>query len=301
MGLEFRRVLFRSQVYFNTSPDKLNIEQAALLVGMCKNPAYFNPIKATNYERCLGRRNVVLQQMEKEGYLTTAECDSLQNTPMVLNYQKVDHKLGLAPYFREHLRKVMNATKPDPKKYPKWMSQKYYEDSLAWEVDPLYGWCNKNVKPDGSKYNLYSDGLKIYTTLDSRMQMYAEESVKEYLGDYMQELFFKEKSGKKYEGRAPFSTNTTKAQVDSIMVRAMRLTDRYKRMKEKGASKDSINKVFNTKTQMRVFSWKGGSKDTIMSPMDSIRYHKSFLRTGLMSMDPFNGHVKAYVDRKSVV
>lgn len=284
-----------AQVYFNTTPDQLNIEQSALLVGMCKNPAYFNPVKTANYDRCMGRRNVVLSQMQKAGYLTPEERDSLQALPMELDYQKVDHKLGLAPYFREHLRKIMNANEPDPKKYPKWMRQKYYEDSLAWEVDPLYGWCNKNKKPDGSAYNLYTDGLKIYTTIDSRMQQYAEESVKEYLGDYLQELFFNEKRSKRYIDRAPFSNNTTKAQVDSIMSRAIRLTDRYRSLKNTGISADSIRKIFNTPVQMRVFSWKEGSIDTVMTPTDSIKYLKHFLRAGLMSVDPLNGHVKAYV------
>ena len=297
-----------AHVYFNTTPDKLTTEQAALLVGMCKNPSVFNPAKKNkegelvNYDRCVGRRNVVLQQMEKAGYITKEESDSLQNIALKLDYQRVDHKLGLAPYFREHLRKMMNANKPDPKKYPKWMRQKFYEDSLAWEKDPLYGWCNKNQKPDGSNYNLYVDGLKIYTTIDSRMQQYAEESVREYVGGHMQSLFFKEKSSKRAIGRAPFSNNTSNAQIDSIMARAMRISDRHRNMKKAGVSDDSIRKAFNTPVQMRVFAWKGnkdsvmtGSKDTVMTPLDSIRYYKYFLRSGLMSMDPFNGHVKAYV------
>jgi len=289
-----------AHVYFNTTPDKLTVEQAAMLVGMCKNPSYFNPARKNkegelvNYDRCVGRRNVVLQQMEKAGFITAYELDSLKNVELKLNYQRVDHKLGLAPYFREYLRQVMSAKKPDPKRYPKWMHQKYYEDSLAWERDPLYGWCNKNQKPDGSNYNLYTDGLKIYTTIDSRMQQYAEESVKEYLGDYLQNLFFKEKQNKRYVDKAPFSNLTTKAQVDSIMARSMRQSDRYLKMKKAGISGDTIKKAFNTPVEMTVFSWKG-SRDTIMTPMDSIRYYKFFLRTGFMSMDPFNGHVKAYV------
>ncbi len=289
-----------SLIYFNTTPDKLTIEQAAMLVGMCKNPSYFNPArkdkegKLVNYERCIGRRNVVLQQMEKAGYITAHELDSLQKIELKLNYQRVDHKLGLAPYFREYLRQIMSARKPDRKKYPDWMYQKYFEDSLAWEKDPLYGWCNKNQKPDGSYYNLYTDGLKIYTTIDSRMQQYAEESVKEYLGDYLQNLFFKEKRDKRHTDKAPFSRLTSKAQIDSIMVRSMRLSDRYLRMKKTGIHPDSIRKTFDTPTGMTVFSWTG-SRDTIMTPMDSIRYYKYFLRTGFMSMDPFNGYVKAYV------
>ena len=283
-----------AQVYFNTTPDKLNAEQAAMLVGMCKNPSLFNPVRKENYERCKGRRDVVLQQMEKAGYITRAESDSLQNIELQLNYQRVDHKLGLAPYFREYLRKIMSAHKPDPKKYPQWMRQKYREDSIAWEKDPLYGWCNKNQKQDGSNYNLYTDGLKIYTTIDSRMQQYAEESVREYLGEFLQNLFFTEKRNKRFVERAPFSNNTSKAQIDSIMSRAIRLSDRYREMKKAGISADSIRKAFNTPTQMTVFSW-NGSRDTIMTPVDSIRYYKYFLRSGFMSMDPFNGHVKAYV------
>jgi penicillin-binding protein 1A len=240
--------------------------------------------------------------MAKAGYITQSACDSLQNIELKLSYQRVDHKLGLAPYFREHLRKIMSANKPDPKRYPKWMHQKFYEDSLAWEKDPLYGWCNKNKKPDGSNYNLYTDGLKIYTTVDSRMQQYAEEAVREYMGGYLQNLFFTEKRNKRFVERAPFSNNTSKAQVDSILSRATRMSDRYREMKKAGTSADSIQKAFNTPAQMTVFSWKmnkdsamAGSRDTIMTPADSIRYYKYFLRSGLMSMDPFNGHVKAYV------
>jgi penicillin-binding protein 1A len=281
-----------SQVYFNKSPENLNIEEAALLVGMCQNPSYYNPVKAKNYDRCRGRRNVVLDNMQKQGYITLEVSDSLKNLPMELDYQRVDHKLGLAPYFREYLRKIMTAKKPERSQF--YSNQAFYEASLAWENDPLYGWCNKNQKPDGSNYNLYTDGLKIYTTIDSRMQQYAEESVKEYLGDYLQDLFFKEKSTKNSINRAPFSANTTKAQRDSIMVRAMRQTDRYRSLRNADVSADSIEKAFSTPVQMRVFSWKG-TIDTVMTPRDSIRYYKHFLRTGVMSMDPFNGHVKAYV------
>ena len=283
-----------AEVYFSTSPEKLKIEEAALLVGMCKNPAYFNPVKKENYERCKGRRDVVIGKLQEIGYITEAERDSLQNLEMKLSYQKVDHKLGLAPYFREQLRKIMTANKPIRSKYPDWMDQKYYEDSLAWETNPLYGWCNKNKKPDGSNYDLYTDGLKIYTTIDSRMQQYAEEAVREYMGGYLQPLFLREKSNQKSK-KAPFSNKSTQAQVDSILVRSMRQSDRYKIMKRNGANEKEIKEAFNTPTSMKVFSWDGGSKDTTLSPMDSIRYLKSFLRSGMMSIDPFNGHVKAYV------
>jgi len=283
-----------SQVYFSTSPEKLKIEEAALLVGMCKNPAYFNPVKKENYDRCKGRRDVVIGKLCESGFITETQRDSIQKIEMKLNYQKVDHKLGLAPYFREQLRKIMTANEPIRKNYPKWMDQKYYEDSLAWATNPLYGWCNKNTKPDGSHYDLYTDGLKIHTTIDSRMQSYAEEAVREYLGGYLQPLFFKEKKSQRNK-KAPFSNQSTQAQVDSIMARAMRLSDRYRYMKKTGASEKEIKTAFDTPVSMKVFSWQGGSRDTSLSPMDSIRYIKSFLRSGLMSIDPFNGHVKAYV------
>ncbi len=281
-----------AQVYFSSTPDQLKMEEAALLVGMLKNPAQFNPHRESRYDACLGRRNVVFDQMTKAGYLTKSECDSLKQLPITLHFNKVDHKEGLAPYFREYLRKVMTAEKPNKKDYPKWNRQKYYEDSLAWEVDPLFGWCNKNTKPDGTPYNLYTDGLKIRTTVDSRMQKYAEEAVREYLGGHIQTLFFKEKEGRK---RAPFSNKTSQAQVDSMMNKAMRLTERYQRMKGAGCSADSIRKAFNTKVSMKVFDWANGTKDTVMTPLDSLKYIKHFIRSGMMSIDPKNGHVKAYV------
>lgn len=278
-----------AHTYFGREPKDLKVEEAATLVGMCKNPSLFNPVRFN--ERSLGRRNVVLGQMRKAGYITDAECDSLQALPLKLTYHRVDHKEGLATYFREYLRGVMTAKEPDRSDYRGWQKQKYYEDSLDWETNPLYGWCEKNRKKDGSAYNLYSDGLKIYTTLNSRMQQYAEEAVKEHLGDYLQPQFFKEKKGAK---NAPYSRNITQKQVDEILDRAMKQTDRYNIMKKQGASEAEIRKAFDTPQEMSVFSWTG-EKDTIMSPMDSIRYYKHFLRTGFMSMDPRNGHVKAYV------
>lgn len=285
-----------SQVYFSKQPNELNIEESALLVGMLQNPSLYNPHNEERHDRCLARRNTVLSQMAKYGKISQVECDSLSQIDINLKFQKVDHKLGLAPYFREYLRSVLTAKMPERGNYPKWQSQKFYEDSLAWATNPLYGWCNKNTKPDGSPYNLYADGLKIYTTIDSRMQQYAEDAMKEYVGGYMQPLFFKEKSGQKHK-KAPFSNNSTQAQVDSILVRAMRLSDRYRAMKYDAKMKDKeIKAYFDTaKVAMRVFDWNAGSKDTVMTPMDSIRYAKSFLRSAMMSIDPFNGHVKAYV------
>ena len=263
-----------ARVYFGKTPKTLKIEEAATLVGMCKNPSYFNPRR--HNERTRGRRNTVLEQMQKAGYITQAECDSLKALPLTLHFSRMDHKEGLAPYFREYLRLFLTAKKPERKNYRGWQMQQFKEDSVAWETNPAYGWCNKNKKADGEFYNLYTDGLKIYTTIDSRMQKYAEDAVREHIGGYLQPAFFKEKRGKSY---APFSRDLRQGEVDTIFMHAMHQTDRYRAMKKAGAS---------------VFSW-GGAIDTTMSPLDSIRYHKSFLRTGFMSMDPRTGHVKAYV------
>ncbi len=255
-----------ANTYFGCDPNDLKIEEAAMLVGMCKNPSYFNPVRYN--ERSRGRRNVVLDQMRKAGYITAEECDSLQALPLVLKYTRVDHNEGMATYFREYLRGVLNAKKPVKGDYRGWQMQKFYEDSLDWENNPLFGWCEKNTKKDGSKYNLYTDGLKIYTTIDSRMQQYAEEAVEEHLKE-LQGYFFKEKKGRK---KAPYSNRITQEQVDEILTRTMKQSDRYRIMKKAN-----------------------GEKDTIMTPMDSIRYYKHFLRAGFMSMNPHNGHVKAYV------
>ena len=274
--------------YFGCEPKDLKIEEAATLVGMCKNPSLYNPVRYN--ERSRGRRNVVLDQMRKAGYITEAERDSLQALPLKLKYNRVDHKEGLATYFREYLRGVLTAKKPDKANYRGWQMQKYYEDSLDWENNPLFGWCEKNTKKDGTKYNLYTDGLKIYTTLDSRIQQYAEDAVTEHLKE-LQGYFFKEKKGAK---KAPYTFRLTQEQVDEILGRAMRLSDRYRLMKKAGATEAEIKKAFDTPEEMSVFSWEG-EKDTIMTPMDSIRYYKFFLRAGFMSMDPRSGHVKAYV------
>ncbi|MDL2256209.1 transglycosylase domain-containing protein [Parabacteroides sp. OttesenSCG-928-G06] len=279
-----------SRVYFGKTPKTLKTEEAATLVGMCKNPSYYNPVRQN--ERTRGRRNVVLEQMYKADYITRAACDSLKELPLTVYFTRLDHKEGLAPYYREHIRLKLTATKPDRKNYAmSWQAQKFREDSLAWETDPMYGWCTKNKKADGTPYNLYTDGLKIYSTIDSRMQQYAEEAVKEHIGGYLQNAFFKEKKGRSY---APFSNDLSKEQINSILTNAMKQTDRYRGLKKEGLSDKDIRKKFDEPVEMRVFSWEG-VVDTIMSPMDSIRYHKSFLRTAFMSMDARTGHVKAYV------
>lgn len=278
-----------ARVYFDTTPKDLKIEEAATLIGMCKNPSYFNPRR--HNERTRGRRNTVFRQMEKAGYISQADCDSLSALPLELHFSRMDHKDGLAPYFREYLRLTLMAKKPDRKRYASWQGQKYKEDSTAWETDPLYGWCNKNKKADGSFYNLYTDGLKIFTSIDSRMQTYAEYAVKEHMGKALQPAFFREKKGRSY---APFSKDLRQGQVDTVMMRAMKQTDRYRLMKKAGMNEAEMRKVFEEPVEMRVFSW-DGPIDTLLSPMDSIRYHKSFLRTAFMAMDPRTGYVKAYV------
>jgi penicillin-binding protein 1A len=276
-------------VYFGKTPKDVSIEEAATLIGMCKNPSYYNPISKA--ERTIGRRNVVLFLMAKNGYLTKVQSDSIRKLPMITRYNRVDHKDGSAPYFREYLRLTLTAQKPERKNYFAWQKEKYSEDSLAWETNPLYGWCNKRRKADGSCYSLYTDGLKIYTTLNSRMQNYAEEIVVNHFSKGLQDNFFKEKAKNK---NAPFSNDLTADEVKKILDKAIKQTERYYILKKNGKSEAQIKKIFNTPVEMTVFSWKG-SKDTIMSPLDSIKYMKSFLRTGFMVMDPRTGAVKAYV------
>ena len=277
-----------AQVYFSTTPDQLKLEEAAMLVGMCKNPSMYNPRRRP--ERALNRRNTVLDQMCKYEYITQEVCDSLQSLPIELKYQSVDHKQGLAPYFREYLRQILTAKEPKWNNYSEWNKQQYEIDKRQWEENPLYGFCNKNHKPDGSPYDLYHDGLRIYTTLDSRMQKYAEEAVSEHMQE-LQKSFFKEKRKKSY---APFSQELSSEEIDGIMNRSMRQTDRYRALKKQNLSESEIRKVFNTPISMRVFSY-AGMIDTTMTPMDSIRWNKHFLRCGFMSMDSHTGAVKAYV------
>lgn len=275
-------------VYFNTSPENLKIEEAAMLVGMCKNPSYFNPRRFN--ERARNRRNVVLDQMRKAKHITREECDSLQSLPLTLNFQRVDHKQGLAPYFREYLRLALTAKRPVRSNYADWQEEKYKEDLWQWENNPLYGFCNKNTKSDGTPYNIYTDGLKIYTTIDSRMQKYAEEAVEDHLKE-LQNAFFKEKKGRSY---APFSKHISKEEIASSLNRAMKDSERYRNLRKAGATDAEISRSFSTKTDMQVFSY-NGMVDTVMTPMDSIKYLKHFLRCGFMSIDPTTGHVKAYI------
>ena len=279
-------------VYFGKDPKDLNIQEAATLVGMVKNPSYYNPVRKN--ERTRQRRNVVFEQMHKAGLLTRAEVDSLSALPLELKFHRVDHKDGIAPYFREELRRMLRAKKPERSAYRGWESQKFVDDSIAWETNPLYGWIEKNPKPDGSKYDIYADGLKIYTTIDSRMQQYAEDAVAKHMGGYLQPAFFREKRGSK---SAPYTSDRrelSEIRLNHLLRSAMRNTDRYRMMVKAGASRGEIERAFNTPREMKVFSYRG-MIDTVMTPMDSVRYHKSFLRCGFMAVDPRNGHIKAYV------
>ncbi|GAB1415211.1 transglycosylase domain-containing protein [Paludibacter sp.] len=275
-------------VYFNTTPDKLKIEEAATLVGMCKNPSLYNPKKY--HDRSLRRRNVVFDQMRKAGFITKAERDSLMQLPLEIDFHRVDHKQGLAPYFREYLRQTLTAKKPERSNYASWQTEKFNEDLWQWENNPLYGFCNKNKKSDGTPYNIYTDGLKIYTTIDSRMQQYAEEAVEEHISQ-LQADFFKEKKGRAY---APFSKYISQTDIDAALNRSKLDSERYRKLKYNGVNSNEIEKIFNTKVDMQVFSYKG-MIDTVMTPMDSIRYIKHFLRCGIVSIDPKTGQVKAYV------
>ena len=278
-----------SNTYFSKDPKDLTVTESAVLIGLCKNPSYFNPVR--HPDRSLERRNVVLHQMAKEGYLTQAEYEKYAAEPLNLKFHVADHKDGLATYFRDFLRRYMMANEPQRSDYPSWNMVKYHIDSLNWENDPLYGWCNKNRKRSGEPYNVYTDGLKVYTTIDSRMQEYAEKAVYEHVAKYLQPAFTKEKRGR---STAPFSGSLSVDQVNKILMRSVRQCDRYRVMKAAGASEDDIMKAFHTKTEMSVFTYHG-EIDTIMTPLDSIRYYKTFLRSGFMSMCPQNGHVKAYV------
>ena len=276
-----------ADIYFQVPLDSLKVEQAAMLIGMAKNSSYYNPVRRP--ELTLNRRNVVLSQMYKYDKITREECDSLKKLPLGLNFKRVDHKEGLATYFREYLRLCMTANKPDRKRYRD-LSQ-FRLDSIAWETNPLYGWCKKNVKVDGSHYDLYSDGLKIYTTLDSRMQKYAEEAVREHLSQDLQPLFDKEKVKKH---RPPFSNDMTPTEIEEVLDRSIRQSERYRVLSKQGMSFKEIRKTFDQPLKMQVFTW-NGIRDTVMTPLDSIKHYKSFFRSGFMVMQPQTGYIKAYV------
>lgn len=282
-----------AHVYFNTTPDSLKIEQAAMLVGMAKNPSLYNPVRADRKDAAVGRRNVVLQQMLKADLITEAECDSLCALPLDVKFTKVDHKDGIAPYFREAVRLMMQAKEPRRGDYPDWDQQRFVDDSIQWATNLLYGWVEKNPKPDGTKYNIYTDGLRIYTSIDSRMQKYAEEAVIDHLKNTLQPQFDREKGS-----RGPYTTNSAElGQLTprKLIDRAIRQSERYRVLKNAGMSDAEIMEEFDKPVDMTVFSYDGGQVQKTMSPRDSVVYQKMFLRAGFMSMDPLTGQVKAYV------
>jgi penicillin-binding protein 1A len=249
-----------AQIYFNRTQDSLEIQQAAMLIGMAKNPSLFNPVKKA--DTTLHRRNVVMMQMVVNGFLTKEKYDSLKVLPLGVIFHPEDHNDGLAPYFREYLREYF-----------------------------LKEWCAKHINPETNKpYNIYRDGLKIFTTIDSRMQKYAEEAVTEHMTD-LQKLFTKECKTKK---NAPFAWNVNKEQIENIMMSSMKRSDRYRSLKNAGLSKEQILAEFKKPVAMTVYSLRGDI-DTTMTPWDSIRYYKSFLHTGFISIEPTTGYVKAWV------
>ena len=280
-----------AQTYFGKTPDQLNIQEAATLVGMCKNPSLYNPVLHKTPEKSIERRNVVFRQMQKARMLTKQEVDSLCRLPMELDFKVLSHTDGLAPYYREHIRLLLTAKKPKRSDYNQWTIDQYPIDSAAWVNDPLYGWCNKNKKADGSNYDLYSDGLKIYATINSKTQQYAEEAINEHIGGFLQPIFEQEKRG---SATAPYSSSVSLTDREEMIQRSMRQSDRWQQMKKEGASEAAILASFKVPHQMQLWSWKGPI-DTLLSPRDSILYYKGLLRAGFMAMNPFNGHVLAYV------
>lgn len=276
-----------AQIYFNTTPDSLNIEQAAMLVGMLKNSAFFNPV--TRPDQTLKRRNVVLGQMVKYGYLKPAVADSVKKLPLTLDFVEEDHNLGLATYFREFLRTTMIRYQPDRRMFS--YDEQYENAVWQWENNPLYGWCRKNKKPDGSNFNLYRDGIKIYTTINSKMQKFAEDALVEHLSKDIQPSFYR--AAKKFKN-PPYSDDLNKKEIEEIIQRTIKTTERYRSLMRRRMPEDSIMLSFNTPVKMKIFSWKG-DRDTVMTPLDSIKYYKYIMRSSFMVEDPHTGYVKAYV------
>ena len=278
-----------SQTFFAKDPKNLSVEESATLIGMVNKPTRYNP--AINPDKSLVRRNFVIGQMCKSGYITAAERDSIQEIPISLSYQIQDHNAGYAPYFRDMLRRYMNAQKPKRSDYSE--REDYSVDSTRWIDDQLYGWLEKTRKPNGEKYDIDRDGLRIYTTINYKMQKYAEEAVAEHLGQDLQKSFWRDLKTKK---NAPFSNDVPDETIERVMNQARRWSDRWRVLKKEGLSDAEITKTFSEPTKMRVFSWEGkGYIDTTMTPDDSIRYYKSHLRAAFMAIEPQTGYVRAYV------
>ena len=282
-----------ARTYFNTMPGELNIQQSAMLVGMLQNSSLFNPNRRP--DRTLARRNVVLSQMQRAGFITRDELDSLRQTPLDLEFRRMNHVDILAPYLRQELWRRMMAREPDRRNFPHaWQEQQFIEDSISWATDPLFGWAHKNRHPNGTPRNIFTGGYRIFTTVDSRMQRYAEEAVTDHLRHVLQPGFDREQAR---NPRRPFS-GVTREREEQLLQAAMRQTDRFRAMRAGGHSDADILRHFREDSvEMSVFTWANEQRimDTRMTPMDSIRHHMQFLRAGFMAMDPVTGHVKAYV------
>lgn len=280
-----------SKTYFNKLPKDLTLVECATLVGMCNNPALYNPVLYETPDRCIARRNLVLDRMQKAGYISKEEAHLAKQEELVLNFRPISHAEGYAPYLREHIRLYMTAKEPKRGNYTKNNETQYIIDKQLWDTNPLYGWCEKNRKSDGSAYDLYSDGLKIYTTVNTRMQAYAEQAVAEHVGGYLQSIFTNEKRGTR---NAPYSSRLSQSNREELILKAMKQSDRWYQMKKEGASQAEILKSFETPRKMQLWSWQGPI-DTLTTPRDSILYYKGLLRSSFLAMNPTNGHVLAYV------
>ncbi|MFI3315048.1 MAG: transglycosylase domain-containing protein [Rikenellaceae bacterium] len=276
-----------AQTFFSKAPIDLTVEEAAVLVGVVNAPTRFSPIR--NYDRSLTRRNTVLDRLENSGYIKKTTLDSIKQIPINLSYKPISHNEGLATYFRSMLSQYIKASEPNRKNY---LTDWDYNVALnKWKNDPLYGWCNKNTKADGSNYDVYRDGIKIYTTINSKMQQYAEEAVEENMSQTIQPRF--DRQIKSYKS---VFVNLTSEEKEAIIKRSIRQSERYRVLKNDGLSAEQIDENFKKKVDMTLFSYSNQRGiDTLMSPIDSITYSKGFLRTGFVAIEPSSGYVKAYV------
>ena len=288
-GINAYGIKSAARTFFNKLPSELNVQEAAMLVGVVNAPTRYSP--RSNPDRALARRNTVISRMREKGYLTRAQRDSIQALPIELDFRPISHNAGTGTYFREMLRMVMTSGKPSRESFgPGAAGDWDYRQAVEqWESNPLYGWCDKNVKANGQPYDLYRDGLKIYTTVNATMQRYAEQAVWEQMGETVQPMM-----DRVTKARGSVFSDISKDEREAIMRRAKKNSDRYRQMKRAGATDAEIDKAFATPVPMRVFSYKG-DRDTVMSPDDSLMYYKKFLRASFMAVDPSNGYVKAYV------
>lgn len=274
-----------AHTFFNKEPDELNVQEAAVLVGVVNAPTRYSPVR--NPDNALARRNLVLSRMEEAGALTRRQRDSIAALPIVLNYRPVSHNEGSATYFREMLRLVMNAERPKRSQfYNEW---DYDQAVKEYDENPLYGWCLKNRKADGTPYNIYRDGLKIYTTINSVMQSYAEQAVQRQMEKEIQP-----KMDAQYRSTKTLFIGADREERERIMRHAVRYSDRYREMKNAGASEKQIQAAFDKPCDMKVFTYTG-ERDTLMTPRDSILHHKRIMRAAMVALDPRTGFVKAYV------